>query len=317
MFPSTRHFYPRARFPTKVSPSLNYHSSVILLTYFVVSFVYIEADGLIWDATLNQTDSGRNNNKFYRLQVIQSSPPTKYVCWTHWGRVGECGQNAVIGPTTLEGAKTAFEKKFKDKSGLKWENRLDAAKPGKYTFIERDYEEDETEPEEVEKKEKKEDDAPVESALSKPLQGLMSFIFNFDHFQSAMASMSYDAQKLPLGKLSQRTLRNGFSILKELANLLMDPTRANWQHEVQRLSNQYFTTIPHAFGRNRPPTMNTDLQIKKEIELLEALTDMDVANEIMKESKLGEMNALDRQFQSLGMKEMTRRERTDHFILPL
>ena len=35
---------------------------------------------------------------------------------------------------------------------------------------------------------------------------------------------------------------------------------------------------------------------------------MDVANEIMKESKEAEVNELDRQFQSLGMEEMTRCE---------
>lgn len=50
------------------------------------------------------------------------------------------------------------------------------------------------------------------------------------------------------------------------------------------LSNGYFTTFSHVFGRNRPSVINTDDQIKKEIELLEALTDMDVANEIMKEA---------------------------------
>lgn len=32
--------------------------------------VYVEPDsGMIWDASLNQSNSGRNNNKFYRLQV--------------------------------------------------------------------------------------------------------------------------------------------------------------------------------------------------------------------------------------------------------
>lgn len=31
--------------------------------------VYIDGDGLIYDAALNQTNSSNNNNKFYRLQV--------------------------------------------------------------------------------------------------------------------------------------------------------------------------------------------------------------------------------------------------------
>lgn len=31
--------------------------------------VYIEDDGSIWDASLNQTNSSANNNKFYKVQV--------------------------------------------------------------------------------------------------------------------------------------------------------------------------------------------------------------------------------------------------------
>lgn len=207
---------------------------------------------------------------------------------------------------------SAFERKFREKSGHKWENRLDPPKAGKYTFIERDYEDDEDDDEEV-AMELKEEKPEIESALSKPLQNLMSFIFNPEHFISAMASMSYDAKKLPLGKLSDRTLKMGFSVLKELSEIIADPNLAQKKYgtayvsAAEDLSNRYFTTIPHVFGRNRPPVLTTDAQIKKEIELLEALTDMDVANEIMKDAReADEINQLDRQFQSLGMEEMTR-----------
>jgi len=31
--------------------------------------VYIDNDGTIWDASLNQTNAGDNNNKFYKVQV--------------------------------------------------------------------------------------------------------------------------------------------------------------------------------------------------------------------------------------------------------
>jgi poly [ADP-ribose] polymerase len=127
--------------------------------------------------------------------------------------------------------------------------------------------------------------------------------------------MSYDAKKLPLGKLSERTLKAGFSVLKELAELLVDPSLATTRYGTslgpaqESLSNRYFTLIPHVFGRNRPPILVNDAMIRKEVELLEALTDMDVANEILKDSKQAdEIHQLDRQFQSLGMEEMTRRE---------
>lgn len=31
--------------------------------------MYIDDDSVIYDASLNQTNAGKNNNKFYRVQV--------------------------------------------------------------------------------------------------------------------------------------------------------------------------------------------------------------------------------------------------------
>lgn len=269
--------------------------------------VFIDDSGLIWDATLNQTNAANNNNKFYRIQLLRNGVDHK--TWTRWGRVGEFGQSAILGDGSLAKAKADFEKKFKDKSGLKWDDRLNPPKKGKYTFIEKNYEEDEEE--EHSGKGKKNGKKEVASTLPQPVQNLMAFIFNQDYFLSAMASMSYDAQKLPLGKLSKRTLTSGYQILKDLAELIAQPNLARTTYgstfntAAEDLSNRYFTTIPHAFGRNRPPVLNTDAQIKKEIDLLEALSDMEVANGIMKESNDDMVNQLDRQFQGLGLKEMT------------
>jgi poly [ADP-ribose] polymerase len=43
----------------------------------------------------------------------------------------------------------------------------------------------------------------------------MALIFNQQFFASTMMEMSYDANKLPLGKLSKRMLASGFK-LKDL-----------------------------------------------------------------------------------------------------
>jgi poly [ADP-ribose] polymerase len=271
---------------------------------------------LIWDATLNQTVASDNANKFYRIQLLAGTK-SKYMTWTRWGRVGENGQSAALPFDDLQSAMAMFEKKFKDKSGLAWSNRLGTPKNKKYTFLERNYEEEEEEEVEKPVKVKKEDDdtPAAESLMSKPLQDLISFIFNLNNVLEALASMSYDVHKLPLGKLSMRTLKSGFSVLKELSELIADPTSAQAKYDipygaaVEYLSNRYYTLIPHVFGRNRPPILGSDAQIKKEVELLEALTDMDVANEIMTESKDGDqIHELDRQFKGLGMKEMVERE---------
>lgn len=284
----------------------------------------IDDSGVIWDATMNQTVAIANNNKFYRLQLIVGGPaksPT-YWTWSRWGRVGERGQSALTPGGGLDAAKRAFEKKFREKSGLKWQDRLANPINGKYTFIEKDYEDEEDEPKEKKnnkvKKEPTEDKPPPESKLSKPVQDLMSFIFNQDHFLNAMREMDYDAEKLPLGKLSERTLKQGFLILKELSELIADRSLAmskynrHFNNAAEMLSNRYFTTIPHVFGRNRPPVLMSANQIKKEVDLLEALTDMDVANEIMTEAldTNNDVNQLDQQFKGLGLKEMTQRELT-------
>ncbi|KAI5294895.1 hypothetical protein KEM55_006411, partial [Ascosphaera atra] len=41
-----------------------------------------------------------------------------------------------------EGAQKAFSQKFKSKTGLPWTSRFEDPKPGKYIFLERNYEDD-------------------------------------------------------------------------------------------------------------------------------------------------------------------------------
>ncbi|KAJ4256653.1 hypothetical protein NW762_008749 [Fusarium torreyae] len=284
--------------------------------------VYVDPDsGLIYDASLNQTNSSANNNKFYRIQLLKDPKSATFKTWTRWGRVGEAGQKAVLGSGSLDDAVKQFQKKFKDKSGLSWENRTDNPKPGKYAFVERSYnpdsdDEDEEEDKKAVKKEdgEEEDEAPPpECTLEKPVQELMELIFNQKYFQDAMTSLNYDANKLPLGKLSKTTITRGFQQLKDLAALLDDPNLASTQwgmsmaEATEELSNRYYSYIPHAFGRNRPPIIRDNNTLKKEIELLESLSDMKDAAEIMKIDRKSRdtVHPLDRQFMGLGLEEMT------------
>ena len=297
--------------------------------------VFIDDDGTIFDASLNQTSSGENKNKFYRVQILVSADRKNYRTWTRWGRVGERGQNATLGQGSLEEALKHFDKKFKDKSGYSWVDRFGPPKRGKYTFIERNYEEDSGEEADdsprptdgdtvkVSSNDTKADEEPVkvmESKLHKRVQLLMELIFNQELFAASMLEMDYDANKLPLGKLSKRTLMTGYERLKAIAELMADPSLAsskyNCSGQVARnqLSDAFYTVIPHNFGRNRPPVISTEAQLKKEIALLESLSDMEIASGIMKEAKVkdGEnvetIHLLDRQYAGLGMREMTPRK---------
>ena len=76
----------------------------------------------------------------YVSQLLENGADHK--TWTRWGRVGERGQSAVLGSGSLDDALRNFEKKFKDKSGLKWADRGEKPKAGKYVFVERSYDPD-------------------------------------------------------------------------------------------------------------------------------------------------------------------------------
>ncbi|RGP59565.1 poly adp-ribose polymerase [Fusarium longipes] len=289
--------------------------------------VWVDPDsGLIYDASLNQTNAGNNNNKFYRIQVLKdSSSAATFKTWTRWGRVGEVGQHGILGDGSLQDAIKCFQKKFKDKSGLSWNDRAANPKPGKYAFVERSYNPDsdsdsdsdsEDEAGKAVKKEKVEDEEeapPPECKLEKPVKELMELIFNEQYFKQAMSSMNYDANKLPLGKLSKATITKGFQQLKDLAALFDKPNLASTQYGMsvaaatEQLSNTFYSLIPHAFGRNRPPVINNNDMLKKEIELLESLSDMKDTAELMKADRKTRdtIHPLDRQFAGLGLQEMT------------
>ena len=206
-----------------------------------------------------------------------------------------------------------FEKKFKDKSGLAWSQRGDKPKPGKYAFVERSYdaESDEEEEEKADDTVVKEKKGPPKSTLEPAVQDLMQLIFNQEYFNNTMAHLNYDAKKLPLGKLSKATITRGFEVLKDLAAVIDDNSAAQaygkpFAAVVEDLSNAYYSVIPHAFGRNRPPVIRDLDGLKREIELLESLSDMKDAQLIMKVDKIdSDVAQVDRQFKGLGMREMT------------
>ncbi|KAI1269123.1 PARP-domain-containing protein [Xylariaceae sp. FL1019] len=278
--------------------------------------VYINDDGVIYDASLNQTNASNNNNKFYRIQVLRSVTGD-YRTWTRWGRVGEYGTSKTIGDGSLADALKQFDAKFKNKSGLSWANRNDPPKPKHYAFVEKSYEPDSDSDDDNDANTQKptggiKKEEEPESKLPKSTQDLIRLIFNQTYFNAAMSDLNYDAAKLPLGKLSKNTISRGFQALKDLSVLIDYPNQApalyqtSWAQATEDLSNLYFTLIPHAFGRVRPPIIRSNDLLKREIELLESLSDMKDAALLMKsEKQKAELNEIDRQFQGLGLNEMT------------
>jgi len=239
-----------------------------------------------WDAMLNQTNIGANNNKFYVIQLLESGG--KYYTWTRWGRVGEPGQNALLGSGTLDDARKCFEAKFKDKSGNAWADRAKfVAKAGKYALIEIERSaEAAKKAADVEEKLKAIDQEAAKlqpkprgvapSKLHPALERFMSLIFDHDMFKGAMASFDIDVKKMPLGQLTKSQVQKGYSVLEELENAIESKAK-NRAQLINEVSSRFYTLIPHAFGRRVPPPIDTPELVQKKFDMLNVLNDIEIA----------------------------------------
>ncbi|KAJ1535003.1 Poly [ADP-ribose] polymerase 2, partial [Nowakowskiella sp. JEL0078] len=246
--------------------------------------VYDSGD-VVYDCMLNQTEIGHNNNKFYKIQVLRSdSVASKFYSFNRWGRVGAKGMTSLLQFSTAEGAIHSFSQKFKDKTKNDWENRQNFVKyPGKYHYIEMDYGDEDEAPEdsaEVETDREIKGQKAPETKLDVKVQDIMKLIFNVEEMKREMVEIGYD-------------------VLNQISAILI--TRpANLRSELQRLSSEFYTLIPHDFGRNVPPTIDTMETLKKKVGMVEALADMRIASKLIQSMKGNfEKNVLDLHYDSL------------------
>ncbi|KAM4864494.1 protein mono-ADP-ribosyltransferase PARP3 isoform X2 [Urocitellus parryii] len=254
-----------------------------------------------YDCTLNQTNIGKNNNKFYIIQLLEEGG--KFFCWNRWGRVGEVGQSKIKYFTCLEDAKKDFEKKFREKTKNNWAERDHfVAHPGKYTLIEVQGE-DET-------PEAKVDGGPLRivtkqvkpCSLDPATQKLITNIFSKEMFKNAMTLMNLDMKKMPLGKLSKQQIARGFEALEALEVALKAPTDSS--QTLEELSSHFYTVFPHNFGRMRPPPINSLELLQAKKDMLLVLADIELAQTLQaaprEEEKVEEVpHPLDQDYQLL------------------
>nr|XP_006978452.1 protein mono-ADP-ribosyltransferase PARP3 [Peromyscus maniculatus bairdii]XP_042137502.1 protein mono-ADP-ribosyltransferase PARP3 [Peromyscus maniculatus bairdii] len=253
-----------------------------------------------YDCTLNQTNIGNNNNKFYIIQLLEEEG--RFSCWNRWGRVGEIGQTKMTHFTCLEDAKKDFEKKFREKTKNKWEERNNfVAHPSKYTLIEVQGEAEDQEAV------VKVDGGPVRTvvkpcSLDPATQKLITNIFSKEMFKNSMTSMNLDVKKMPLGKLSKQQIAKGFEALEALEEAIKKPTGGG--QSLEELSSRFYTIIPHNFGRSRPPPINSPEILQAKKDMLLVLADIELAQTLKaapgEEEKLEEVpHPLDRDYQVL------------------
>eukprot|EP01125_Pyxidicula_operculata_P017719 TRINITY_DN623_c0_g1_i1.p1 TRINITY_DN623_c0_g1~~TRINITY_DN623_c0_g1_i1.p1 ORF type:complete len:610 (+),score=201.99 TRINITY_DN623_c0_g1_i1:62-1891(+) len=242
-----------------------------------------------WAVTLNQTNIKNNNNKYYIIQLLECGG--EYYCFNRWGRVGERGQNTCKGFGSLTAAMKDFEKKFKQKTNNVWADvhaDRDSFVPSKYVLIDMDHEADEEEVQELEeavdsikKSEAKINQRVKSSTLEKPTQDLISLIFNHDMFKEQMVKFDLNVKELPLGKISQTQINKGYDALDDIADAIQEGRKK----DLERLTNAFYTLIPHAFGRRTPPIISTAETVQNKRDMLAVLSDIELAAELSAQKK--------------------------------
>mmetsp|Transcript_99538 Transcript_99538/g.171340 ORF Transcript_99538/g.171340 Transcript_99538/m.171340 type:complete len:632 (-) Transcript_99538:343-2238(-) len=257
--------------------------------------VFEDGDG-VWQCTLNQTNIGDNNNKFYIIQVLEADSGDKWWVWNRWGRVGVPGQSKLEMCSHVAMAKLAFVKKYHDKTGNVWGFSPFEKRPGKYMLMDMDYGEDSV-PDTPKAKGSK-SAAAADSKLDPRIQAVMALITDKTMMANAMAELELDTKKMPLGKISKSQVKQGYEILSKIA----DAVEKKNTKPLMELSSQFYTIIPHVFGMRQPPVINDSVMIKKKLDMLDMLADLEIACKLMDAGEKAQVHPLDAAFASLRCK---------------
>lgn len=226
-------------------------------------------NGTVYNCTLNQTDIGENKNKFYIMQLLKYN--NKYYRHVRYGRIGERGTVTGDEYSDEYEAIMSFCKQFKSKTGNNWGTEF-IKKSGKYFMSDVKYDDImEITKKPVEK---------TESLLDIRVQNLISLISDTTMMTNALISMDVDTKKMPLGKISKSQINVANEILKEIINAVQTDPVLNLSI-LEDLSGKFYTYIPYACGRKKPPIINDNEMIGKYSQLLEELENMIIATNLI------------------------------------
>lgn len=264
-------------------------------------------DGVLYTSVLSFTDIAKNKNSYYKLQVLESDAGRTYWVFRAWGRIG-----TTVGDYRLEKFPSAtsacdhFEQQFEDKTGNAFNSGLPFKKrSGKYFPVEIDYDDDSKAKKIVSK-------SDIKSKLPKATQELVQMLFDIDSMKQTMLEFELDLDKMPLGRLSKNQLHSAYQVLTDLNALVV---RGAANAEFIGLSNKFFTLVPHNFGMNQAPVIDTLEMIQNKREILDNLIELEIAYSMLQQDTDDKLNPLDAHYEQLKTELQPLDHKTEEFTL--
>lgn len=266
--------------------------------------LYVNSENnTVFSCILNQTDLKTNKNKFYIMQIIKTGD--NYVHYIRYGRIGEIGTTSYKKFPDSNAATTSFIKQFRTKTGNSWHDKSQfEKKKGKYFMAEISYDED---IESDAKSDAKSDsntksDSKSEipdSVLDERVQTLMMLFSDINMMKNTLIQLDIDTKKMPLGKIKQSQLKKAQNVLTQIAEQIKKleknpkkPHDSDLLSLISDLSSEYYTYIPYACGRDKPPTINSSDKLAQYNTVIEDLTNIVIATKII-EQKQVDVNPID------------------------
>ncbi|XP_053602532.1 poly [ADP-ribose] polymerase-like [Plodia interpunctella] len=231
------------------------------------SHVFRDREGDAHCARLSQTDLVTGTNVFYKLQLLESDDNDRYYVYTAWGQIGNDGLDNIKYFDNLESAMVHFKSKYFKLTKNKWEDRHDFVKhPYKYYPHDVNYNDANT---------LSSLEVNWKSDLPISVQRLMQMIFDIDTMKLTLQHFELDTEKLPLGKLSQKQLDEGFKVLMNLYKYVEKGKVG--RSKILAESSHFYTLIPHKSSRRTPPVLDSMELVQDKMQVLDDLMQIELA----------------------------------------
>lgn len=203
-----------------------------------------------------------------------------------WGRI-----STVIGSkrlTTYGSSDEAIERFnviYEEKTGHAFGVNQFIKRPGKYYQLDVELDLVKTLPKTV-----------VKTKLNTAVYQLMELLFDTKQMES-MIGCDLDLKQMPLGKISTRQIQLAMTTLKEISCLIQQNGTIG---QLREASNRFYTLIPHAFSVDRPPIIDSIVDVNAKNEMLESLLSMELIYGFLNQTTGEKINPMDACYQKLN-----------------
>lgn len=137
----------------------------------------------------------------------------------------------------------------------------------------------------------------VKTKLSPAVYELMEMIFDTKQMETMMIGCDLDVKQMPLGKVSAKQIQLAMTTLKEISCLIQQNGSIG---QLREASNRFYTLIPHAFSVERPPVIDSIVDVNAKNEMLESLSNMELIYGFLNQSTGEKINPMDACYQKLN-----------------